>query len=109
MRSTIYASETRSFLLLKFSYESKKVTVTSTAAAGNEVSFWHVRLHGRSDIGTGDFSPVLGILHVCRHAHVRSHVSPGMECLYLNTWANKTQITLTKTYSMFLKSLAILG
>ena len=32
-----------------------------------------------NDVGTGDFSLVLGILHVCGQAHVRSHVSPGME------------------------------
>ena len=31
-----------------------------------------------SDVGTGDFSLVLGILHVCGLAHVRSHVSLGM-------------------------------
>ena len=32
-----------------------------------------------SDVGTGDFSLVVGILHVCGHAHVQSHVSPGMD------------------------------
>ena len=32
-----------------------------------------------SDVGTGDFSLVLGILHVCGHARMRSHVSPGMD------------------------------
>ena len=35
-----------------------------------------------SNVGTGDFSPVLGILHVCGHADVRSHVSPGMHCCF---------------------------
>ena len=35
-----------------------------------------------SDVGTGNFSLVLGILHVCGHAHVRSHVSPGMGCYF---------------------------
>ena len=24
---------------------------------------------------------MLGILHLCGHAHVRSHVSPGMDCV----------------------------
>ena len=33
-----------------------------------------------SDVGTDDFSLVLGILHVCGHAHVRSHVSPDTNC-----------------------------
>ena len=33
-----------------------------------------------SDIQAGDFSLVLGILHVCGHEHMRSHVSPGMDC-----------------------------
>ena len=31
-----------------------------------------------SDVSTGDFSLLLGILHVCEHAHVRSHVSSGI-------------------------------
>ena len=39
----------------------------------------HVRLYGYNDIGTGDFSLVREILHVCGHAHVRSHASPGMD------------------------------
>ena len=28
--------------------------------------------------GKGDFSLVLEILHVCGHAHIRSHVSQGV-------------------------------
>ena len=34
-----------------------------------------------SDVNTGDFSLVLGILHVCGHVLVRSHKPPGMDCL----------------------------
>ena len=33
-----------------------------------------------NDVGMGDFSFVQGTLHVCGHAHARSHVSPGMDC-----------------------------
>ena len=33
------------------------------------------------DVGTSDFSIVLGILHACGHAQVRSHLSPGLDCL----------------------------
>ena len=33
-----------------------------------------------NDIGMGDLSLVLEIFHVCGHAHVRSHVSPDMDC-----------------------------
>ena len=33
------------------------------------------------DGGTGAFSLMLEILHVCGHAHVRSHVYPGMDCV----------------------------
>ena len=33
-----------------------------------------------SDVGTGEFSLVLGILHVCGQVHMRSHVSQGMNC-----------------------------
>ena len=32
------------------------------------------------DVGTGDFSLLLGTLQVCGHAHMRSHVSPSMDC-----------------------------
>ena len=32
-----------------------------------------------SGIDTGDFSFVLGMLHLCGQAHVRSHVSPRMD------------------------------
>ena len=32
-----------------------------------------------SDAGMGNFSLVLGILHVCGYVHVRSHMSPGMD------------------------------
>ena len=31
-----------------------------------------------NDVGTGDFSLALEILHVRGHAHVRSHMSTGM-------------------------------
>ena len=33
-----------------------------------------------SDVGTSDFLLVLGILQVSAHVHVRSYVSPGMDC-----------------------------
>ena len=32
-----------------------------------------------SDVGKGDFSLVLGILHESGHVHVRLHVSPDMD------------------------------
>ena len=32
-----------------------------------------------SNFSAGDFTLVLGILHVCRHVHLRLHVSPGMD------------------------------
>ena len=38
-----------------------------------------------SDVGTGDFSLVPRILHVCGHAHVQLHVSPDMDCIMLGT------------------------
>ena len=34
-----------------------------------------------SDVGTGDFLLIQGILHLYGHTHVRSHVSPDMDCL----------------------------
>ena len=32
-----------------------------------------------NDVDTNDFWLVLGIFHICGHAHVRSHVSPDMD------------------------------
>ena len=32
------------------------------------------------DVGTGDLLLVLQLLHLCGHAQVQSHVSPGMDC-----------------------------
>ena len=42
----------------------------------------HIRCSGALPppyIGTGDFSLLLGILPVCGHVHVRSHVSLSMD------------------------------
>ena len=50
-----------------------------------------------SHIGTGEFSLALGILHVCGHTDVRSHVPPGMECcLQKNIVRNSTKAQLHK-------------
>ena len=35
-----------------------------------------------SDVGTIDFSLVLGILYVCGHTHKGSHVSPSMDSCF---------------------------
>ena len=32
------------------------------------------------DVGKGDFWLMLQILHMCGHAHMRSHMSSGMDC-----------------------------
>ena len=32
-----------------------------------------------SDVGTGNFSLMLGISLICGHTHVRSHVPPAMD------------------------------
>ena len=54
------------------------MTVSSVAVATNKFKFDVCNCTVGNDVGTGDFSLVLGVLHVCGHAHVRSHVSPGM-------------------------------
>ena len=33
-----------------------------------------------SDVGTGNFSLVQGILHICGHTHMRWHMLQGMDC-----------------------------
>ena len=58
----------------------KNVTVTNVAVAIMKLLFGMCKCTVDSDISTGDLSLVLGILHVCRHIHVRSHVSLGMDC-----------------------------
>ena len=56
------------------------MTVTSVAAATTKFLSGMCGCTVDSDVGTGDFSLVLGILHVCGHVQVRSHVSQGMDC-----------------------------
>ena len=58
------------------------VTVVSVAVETAKFLFGISDCTVNNDVGTGDFSLVLGILHACGHAHVRSHVSPGMDWLY---------------------------
>ena len=41
-----------------------------------------------------DLSLVLQLLHVGLHAHVRSHVSPGMDCLGL-LYVNNVEVHFT--------------
>ena len=56
------------------------MTVTSAAVATTKFLLDMRDCIVDSDVGTGDFSLVPGILHVCRQAHLRSHVPPGMDC-----------------------------
>ena len=57
----------------------QKVIVTSAAVATMKFLFGMCDCTFDSDGDTGDFSFVVGILHVCGHAQVRSHVSPDMD------------------------------
>ena len=58
----------------------QNVTVTSVAVATTKFLFGMCDCAVDHDVGTGNFSIVKGLLHVCRHAHVRSHVLPVMYC-----------------------------
>ena len=78
MRSKTCVSKIHSFLSLK--HFKRLISATVTWNCGDEVLFDMCDCTVDADVGTGDFSFVLGILHVCAHAHVRSHVFPGMEC-----------------------------
>ena len=77
VRSRIRLSEIQNFLQLKHvqclirikqSYESKR--------------WLSLFLFGMCDC-VFDFSHVLGTLHMYEHVQVRSHVSPGMDCLHV--------------------------
>ena len=56
------------------------LTITSIAVATmkSPLGMWDCTVG--SDVGTGDFSLVHGILYVCGHAQVPLHVSPGIDC-----------------------------
>ena len=57
-----------------------KVKVNSAAFATTKFLFGMCNCTVDIDVGTGDFSLLLGILHVSGHAHVRSYMSPCMDC-----------------------------
>ena len=56
------------------------LTITSVAVATMKCPFGMWDCTVGSDIGTGDFSLVQGILYMCGHTQVPSHVSPGIDC-----------------------------
>ena len=112
MRSRICESEVENFLLLKhvkcllFNKQDKtelckqKMTVTSVAVATTKFLFAICDCTIDNDVSTGDFSLVLGTLYVCEHVHVRSHGSPGMDCIRricmayckeIQLWCRKTR------------------
>ena len=64
----------------KADVRKQKVTVTSVAAVTTKLLFGICDCTVDSDVGKGEFSLVLGILHVCGLAHVRSQVSPALNC-----------------------------
>ena len=55
------------------------MTVTNVAFATMKFLFDICDGMVDSDVGMGNFLLVLGILHVCGHTHVQSHVSPAMD------------------------------
>ena len=57
------------------------MTVTSVTVATTKFLFGMCDCTVDSDVGTEDFSLVLRILHVCGKARVRSHMSPGIDCI----------------------------
>ena len=57
----------------------QNVSVISVAVAKMKIQFSMCDYMVDSDVGTGYFSLLLGILYVCGHAHVLSQVYPGMD------------------------------
>ena len=92
MRSKICVSEIQSFMLMKrvkcliwikqdkLELWQPKVTVASVAVVTTKFLSGMYDCTADSEVGTGDSLLVLGIPQMCGHAHVRSHVSPGMDC-----------------------------
>ena len=76
----------------------QKVTVVSVAAATTKFLFGVCDCTVDINVGTGDFSFVLGILHVCGYVHVRSHVSRGMDCVRLLRYPPPPLRTYSFTY-----------
>ena len=57
------------------------LTVTNVAVATTKFLFCMSNYTVDSDVGTGDVLRVPAILHMCGYAHVRSQISPGMDCI----------------------------
>ena len=60
------------------------MTVPSVAVAITKFLFGMCDCTVDSAVDTGDFSLVLGLFHVCRQAHVRSHVSSDMNWVHVH-------------------------
>ena len=56
------------------------MTVVSVAVWTTKSLFGMCDCTVDGDVGKGDFSLVLGNLHVSGHTQVQSYVSPGMDC-----------------------------
>ena len=88
MRYKIFICEMESFLLLKH-FKCQMFRIKQDKAKRNRRQSLVSQLQQRSpylacttvnsNVGSGDFSLVLGSLHVCVHAHVRSHVFQSMD------------------------------
>ena len=59
------------------------MTVTDAAMATVKFVFGTCNCVLNHGVGTGYLSLVLGSLHVCGHAQVRSHLSPDIDCAKL--------------------------
>ena len=57
------------------------MAVTIVAVATKKLLFSTCDCTVDTYVGTADFSFMLGILNVCGHAYVRSHVYPDMDCI----------------------------
>ena len=65
----------------KAELRKQKLTVTSGTVVRTNVTFGMCDCTVVSYVGMGNFSLILGILHICGHTHVRLHVSPGMDSM----------------------------
>ena len=62
------------------------MTVPSVEAGTKKYLFGMCDCVVSNDVGTGDFSLLLAVLHVCGYAYMRLHVSPAINCCMFRTF-----------------------
>ena len=84
------------------------MTVISLAVETTKFLFGMCDRTVDSDVDTGDFSLVPGILHLYGHVRMQSHVYQGMDCIRIHVTRNFFFIDGKQTLSLSLGNLIAL-